>query len=273
VQAALATLPGARHITVDFDKKRAVVTVEQNTYDDHKLIQALNDAGFGGTIEGTREVASGGDDGDQLESPSNGNVISPPEPGDLSVIDSEPTSYSSVGFRRHLQVSSHLDHDVVRPGDSFRLAIVFDIEKGWHIYGNPIGPGIGRETVLSVEGPDEFDFDSARYAPAHRLEQDFGKAGKTWVWAHTGKTIHYLSGVVRGGTKPGNYVLTVQAFAQVCTASACLPGTVTVRLPVIVAPRTSPTKSVNSDLFDGFAVAKTPRAEDAHARAEDADGA
>lgn len=258
---ALAALPGVRHITVDFDKQQAIVSIAQNAYNEEKLVAALKDAGFGGSIKGTRQIAPVRGDGAQPEVPPHGNGLNPPKPGDLSATDSEPISYSSASFRKHVQVGVHLDHDALRPGDAFRLAVVFDIEKGWHIYGNPVGPGVGRETVLSAEAPDGFDFDSARYAPAHRLEQDFGEAGKTWVWEHTGKTIHYLSGAVRSDVKPGDYQWTVEVFAQVCTKAACLPGTVRIRLPVTVAPRESPSQATNAELFVGFEKAKMPRAD------------
>lgn len=56
MREALAALPGVRNVQVDFGKKQAVVTVETTARDGEKMIQALRDAGFGGSVQGTEEV-------------------------------------------------------------------------------------------------------------------------------------------------------------------------------------------------------------------------
>ena len=136
--------------------------------------------------------------------------------------------------------------------------MVFDIENGWHIYGNPVGPGIGKETVISAEAPEGFQLQASRYSPAHKKEQDFGEAGKTWVWEHTGRAIHHLSGRVAPDIAPGQFDLTVEVSAQVCSPGTCLPGTATVPLKVDVVAPGSPSRRINSDLFSGFNQAKSP---------------
>ncbi len=240
---------------MDFDKKQAVVTVEPAAYDKAKFIATLDKAGFGGSVKAVKPAKPVPAEGTEP-------TASPPEPG---LIGAEPaaepnkTAYSSASFADHVRVSAHLDRDVLRPGDAFRMAVVFDIDDGWHIYGNPLGPGIGKETVITAEGSEAFQVQPARYAPAHRAEQDFGEAGKTWVWEHTGQTVHFLSGKVSDATEPGAYRLTVEASAQVCSEGACLPDKATVVLPVTVVPSGSPSQAINAELFIGFEKAKTSR--------------
>ncbi len=254
MQAALAALPGVRHVNVDFEKKQAVVTVEPDGYDKGKFIAALENAGFGGSVKAVKVAKSVPTEGTEPTS-------SPPLPG---LIDEGPaaepnkTNYSSASFAEHVRVSAHLDRDMLRPGDAFRVAVVFEIDGGWHIYGNPLGLGIGKETVVSAEGPHGLEFGPARYAPAHRQEQDFGEAGKMWVWEHTGRTVHFLSGKVSDTTEPGAYQLTVAASAQVCTEGACLPGQATMRLPVTIVTADAPSHPANSELFKSFDQARAP---------------
>jgi len=51
VRDALAALPGVRFVKIDFEKQQAVVTVEQSTLDEEKLIDALKVAGFGCSVQ------------------------------------------------------------------------------------------------------------------------------------------------------------------------------------------------------------------------------
>ena len=248
MQAALAALPGVRHVAVDFENKQAVVTITQDDYDERKLIQALKDAGFGGSVKRNWNAVS-------LHDQNPASLLPKADTG----ADGQ-TAYSTRAFGRHLQVSAQLGRDIMRPGDAFRLAVVFEIDKGWHIYGNPVGPGVGKKTVIAAHSPDGFEFDVARYALGEKEEQDFGEAGSTWVWQNTGKTVHYLTGKVPEKVQPGEYEWTIEASAQVCDPKTCLPGKAIVRIPITVASQGTPSSSINEELFVGFTAAKVPQA-------------
>ncbi len=180
-------------------------------------------------------------------------AISPEE----ADVERNRTKYVPASFGEHVQISAHLNRDVLRAGDTFRLAVIFDIQEGWHTYGNPLGPGIGQKTVISASAaPESFQFDPPRYAAAEKKEQDFGEAGKSWVWEHTGKTIHYLSGNVAADVEPGQYEWTIEASAQVCDPTTCLPGKAILRFPVTVVSGDSPSKLINQGVFQQIAKAK-----------------
>jgi copper chaperone CopZ/DsbC/DsbD-like thiol-disulfide interchange protein len=255
VRDALAALPGVRHVKIDFEKKQAVVTVDESALDEGKLVDALEDAGFGGSVlkQGSATVA--GNEADL-----------PPRPGlpagDAEAANGTTTSSASGAFGKRVTVSAHLDRDALRPGDSFRVAVVIDIKDGWHIYGNPLGPGIGKPTVVSVAASEGFHFDSTRYAPAHKATQDFGEAGKTWVWEISGRSFHYLTGRVGENVATGKIEPNITVSGQVCNPISCLPGSVSVPLVVLIVPQDSPTEAINSGLFSGFDRAK-PAPEDA----------
>lgn len=245
MRAALAALPGVRQVQVDFETQQAVVTVEQSSYDEQKLIKALEEAGFGGSIKRAERAG-------EPERPQPG-IPADEEPNTL-----ERVTYRPASFGKHVEVNAYLDRDILRPGDSFRVAVVLDVDKSWHIYGNPLGPGVGQLTEISAAAPDGFRFDPARYAPGEKYEQDFGDAGKTWVWVHTGRVIHYLSGIVSESTRPGEYVWMIEAKAQVCDPDSCLPGRAVVRLPVTVDATAGSSEPIHADLFKGFDQAREP---------------
>jgi len=171
--------------------------------------------------------------------------------------------YSSSAFAKHLEVAVFSDASAYRPGDVFRIAVVIDIDSDWHIYGNPLGPGIGLPTVISVELPEGFSSAIARYAPAEKGTQDFGEAGGTWVWEHTGQVIHFLSGTVDPGTLPGNYHAKVHVSAQVCKKmGSCLPGEAIVPLDLTVSESAGSIPKTNEELFKNFDDAAVAQAEE-----------
>ncbi len=231
------------------------MVVVAKTLDSQELVAALKGAGFGGSITEVRGINA------EDEAAS-----APPLPG-LSVDEREPTAgkttYSSPAFAKHVQVRAYWDHGVLNPGDSFRIAVVFEIENGWHIYGNPLGPGVGKATVVSArvvseKGAGGFQFEPARYAAGHRTPQNFGEGENTWVWEHTGKIVHFLSGKVSDAAQPGEYLLSVDASAQVCAEATCLPGKATIPLAVTIVAGGVPSYHANDEFFNSFDQARKP---------------
>jgi copper chaperone CopZ len=49
-QKALASLPWAKDVKVDFDRKKATFTAERNRYDESAILKVLQDEGFEGKI-------------------------------------------------------------------------------------------------------------------------------------------------------------------------------------------------------------------------------
>ena len=242
---ALAALPGVRHVTIDFAKKQAVVSVEPSTADGQAFVRALEEAGYGGSV--LNETP-----------PAEQKSGTPPKAGSKKGAPNQPPSKNPGGqtasgaFGIHVSARAQLDHDAFHPGDPFRVAVVVKIGEGWHIYGNPVGPGIGKPTVLSAEAPATIQLDPARYTPAHKADQDFGKAGKTWVWEYTRETVLHLSGRVAKTAPPGTVELPIILTGQVCSATSCIPGHLTIPVTIRIVPKESSSKPVHADLFTGF---------------------
>ena len=250
---ALVSLPGVRHVKLDYETKIATISVEKSaSKDDSRFVKALDDAGFGGTVTGHGTT--------QPKTPKKGgndtSGLNPPKPGLTGGGTNTANSNAARGFAKHVSLQVHTDRDGYRPGDPFRIAVVIDVEQDWHIYGNPIGPGVGKPTVISAAVDSGMKFDPARYAPAHKAEQDFGDGNKTWVWEHTGQSVHFLTGRIPESAKPGDVALTIKVAGQSCSAGICIPGQVTTPFTLRIAGKETPVKQIPSKWFAGFDKAK-----------------
>ncbi len=231
---ALNVLPGVGQVTVSFEEKLAVVELESGT-DTAAIFDAIEKLGYTGEL---------------LESiPTKSPVNKKLDPDSDN---STEATYSSVEFAERVRVSALFDATAYRPGDEFRIGVVFDIEDGWHIYGNPVGPGVGRATT--VEGEDMPGAESvvAHYAPSTKASQSFPGAGDTWIWENTGQTVHYLSGRIRDDAKSGSTTWKIKARAQACTATQCLPATITVPLSVTISPSHTSQQQAKKSEFNEY---------------------
>ena len=61
-----------------------------------------------------------------------------------------------------VKVRALVDSEDLRPGDTFHLVFIFDIEPGWHIYWENAGAS-GAPTSVQVQGPHEFIIGKTKY--------------------------------------------------------------------------------------------------------------
>jgi len=97
------------------------------------------------------------------------------------------------------------------------------LERGWHIYGNPKGPGPGLPTILEVTSlPEAVTADPARFLPAEKfLEPDFGP--DEWVWAYKNKTSIYLRLSTPDNLSSGSHQVQLLLRALLCREGLCMP--------------------------------------------------
>jgi thiol:disulfide interchange protein len=105
------------------------------------------------------------------------------------------------------------------------LWVVADIvlDLGWHIYGNPKGPGPGLPTILEVTSlPEGVTADPARFLPAEKfLEPDLGP--DEWVWAYKKKTAIYVRLSTPGNLSSGSHQVQLLLRALLCREGLCMP--------------------------------------------------
>jgi len=97
------------------------------------------------------------------------------------------------------------------------------LDRGWHIYGNPKGPGPGLPTILEVTSlPEGVTADPARFLPAEKLiETDLGP--DEWVWAYKKKTSIYVRLSIPGNFLSGSYQVQLLLRTLLCREGLCMP--------------------------------------------------
>ncbi|MBD3391828.1 MAG: hypothetical protein GF418_07205 [Chitinivibrionales bacterium] len=104
-------------------------------------------------------------------------------------------------------------------GDTVALAVTCRIPENYHLYGNPLGPGIGKPLRLKVTGGQSIRWLEARKIPAKRFQPDIG----AWVWAYETQARFFLVGILTPAARKDIHG-TVTIDALLCH-TACIPVT------------------------------------------------
>jgi thiol:disulfide interchange protein DsbD len=112
---------------------------------------------------------------------------------------------------------------IVSPNQRVWIAVTLTLDPGWHIYGNPKGPGPGLPTTLEMTSlPEGIKADPARFLPAEKLiDPDLGP--EEWVWIYKGKTTIYLPVFIPGKFSPGTHQFHLRLRMGICREGICLP--------------------------------------------------
>ena len=112
------------------------------------------------------------------------------------------------------------------------------LDDGWHIYGNPKGPGPGLPTVLEVTSlPEGVTTDAARFLPAEKfIEPDLGP--DEWVWAYKKKTSIYVRLSIPGSLSSGSHQVHLLLRTLLCREGLCMPykTDLTATLTIVSSP-------------------------------------
>jgi thiol:disulfide interchange protein DsbD len=101
------------------------------------------------------------------------------------------------------------------PGDTVLLGLRLKIPAGYHLYGNPLGPGIGKPVAIRIDGADGVEWLDIKMAPAEKFYPETGD----WVWAWEKETAFFPRGIARRvGEERGAIILD----GLICNTS-CLP--------------------------------------------------
>lgn len=151
-----------------------------------------------------------------------------------------------------------------RPGDSISLAIVVDINKGFHINADerqiksfedfkPI-----PTKVLVVDAPDAVTIETPRYPPAVPFKAQYA-AGD--LMTYEGRIIIYLPVRLEETAEPGSLDIKLSVQYQACTDSYCLfPKKITLSETLPVAKTGTTVSKINQELFAGYDTAATASA-------------
>lgn len=153
---------------------------------------------------------------------------------------------------------------IARGDDSF-IAIQVEIPAGFHIYGNPKGPGIGKPTQIFVRSPRDMIVHTARYLQSTKFyypnEKDYTLVydNETKIFvpfkvpehAHTG--IHSLE--ITFDSLMCNYADT-GGFAN--PASVCIPKIIQFDYTIRVLPKGSSSTTYQQSIISDYTISKAP---------------
>jgi thiol:disulfide interchange protein DsbD len=91
-----------------------------------------------------------------------------------------------------LSVSVALDKRTYRPADTVVIAVQCRIAPGFHLYSNPLGPGIGIPLRISTEGSAEVQWLKALKSPPRKYQPGVDK----WVWAYENTADFFICGML-----------------------------------------------------------------------------
>jgi len=128
-----------------------------------------------------------------------------------------------VDTKPPLKIQVQTYPDKVYAGHHAWIAVQIILDPGWHIYGNPKGPGPGLPTILEGRSlPEGFQADPARFLPAEKLlEPDLGP--DEWVWIYRKKTTIYLRLSTPASLLSENYHVQLHLQLALCREGVCMP--------------------------------------------------
>ena len=151
-----------------------------------------------------------------------------------------------------VKIQTAVSVDTVHPGSSFQVAVIGDVEEGWHVNANPPTLEYLIPTELKLESVDGFTFGKMQYPEAARLKFAFADQE---LDVYEGRVIIRFPVSIAGGEQPGEKVIEGTFRYQACNDQICLaPANLEVRIPIRIASLEQPSRPMNPDLFGSVAL-------------------
>jgi thiol:disulfide interchange protein DsbD len=168
-----------------------------------------------------------------------------------------------------IQVKSAWSQDRAQPGDAIALALVLDIQKGFHINADarqvqPMTDFKPYPTkVRIVEAHEGLTIEAPRYPEAHPIKVDYASSD---LMSFKGKSIIILPMKVEDHLQPGPAKVKIILEYQACSATYCLfPQKFTIEETISVVQSSANVSKINEAFFadfDGGATTSLSRAVD-----------
>jgi len=149
-----------------------------------------------------------------------------------------------------LRTQAHLDRDALPRGSDFRVAVVLDIDAGYHVNANPPTLDFQKPTVLAPEPAAAVRWGEVIYPKGEPFAADWadGKA----IRVYGGRSIVVVHGTVADDAPLGSATLRLKLGYQGCDENTCYqPGERTVEVAARIAEAGAAAAPVNADLFAG----------------------
>ena len=161
-----------------------------------------------------------------------------------------------------LRTQAHLDREALARGGDFRIALVLDIDKGFHVNANPPALDFQIPTVLAPEPAAAVRWGKVTYPKGEPFAADWadGKA----ITVYGGGSILVVHGTVADDAPLGPVTLRLTLGYQGCDAKTCYqPGEQTVEVAANIVEAGTAAAPANAALFAAAEKAGAPASPDA----------
>ena len=124
------------------------------------------------------------------------------------------------------------EHTSIHPGGTTRVGVHFEIEDGWHMYGEKPGDA-GLPTKVAWAGPPKTQFGPLQYPPAH----EFVDPGDIHTFGYSGSAVLFSTMTVAQEEK--DVILITAYVSWLACKDVCVPGKaeLDLALPVSIGPQ------------------------------------
>jgi thiol:disulfide interchange protein len=150
--------------------------------------------------------------------------------------------FTITGQNFELNVQTETDKTDYAPSDTIIAALKVKIPAQYHLYGNPLGPGIGKPMSLQMTNRNGVKWLFARKEPPKKFRPPVG----SWVWAYEGTALFFITGVINPFVT-ANLSDTATIDGLICHQS-CIPVTSFIPLSISIVPEKNAEKSFGNDI-------------------------
>ena len=161
-----------------------------------------------------------------------------------------------VSAQEKVRVSTAWPVDAARPGDLVALAVVVDIDDGFHINPDPAQTvAVGDfepypSDVRILEAAAGLTLEAVRFPKPHPIQADYADGD---LLVYEGQTVFYLPIKVGEEVPPGSQRLKLEVEYQACDEFTCfIPNTVVLEAALPVVGAGKPVNRMNSMLFEDY---------------------
>lgn len=163
-----------------------------------------------------------------------------------------PARRTRLSAEQLVSLRTALSVDNVHPGSSFQVAVIADLEQGWHVNAHQPTLDYLIPTELSLQGDEDFTFGDVEYPASVRLRFDFADQE---LDVYEGQIVVRVPVTVTSGSSPGETGIEGSLRYQACNDQICLaPVTRDISIPIRIASLDQASRPINSEFFESVAL-------------------
>ncbi len=149
------------------------------------------------------------------------------------------------------------DRTAVAQGDAFRIAVVLEIDHGYHINANPAATDFLIPTVIQPEPHSAITWGNLTYPVGRRLPVAWAESGSVSVYE--GKAVILLEGTATSDAPTGPTTVRLNVSYQGCDANTCYqPKLMLLEKPITIVEAGTIADEANAEIFAAAAKAAAP---------------